>query len=142
MLRKVISLVTLISFVLYLCGCSSIEVINLSERNVDEFKDSEIISVVTNDYQVYEFETKGIKPKPQITDSLLIGWAKGPEHNNEYRVKEVQIAISGIKTLHIEETDETKTLLLIVGVIGVLAAIVLLSFNMNFNLGDGNWRLM
>lgn len=142
MLKKIISLATLICFISYLYGCSSIEVIQLSNSNFEDVKDSDIVSTVTKDNKIYEFETNGIKPKPQIAESVLVGWAKGPEYKNEYRIKEVQIPISDIKALQVEVTDETKTLLLIGGVIGVLAAIVLLSFNMNFNLGDGNWRLM
>ena len=142
MSRKVISLVTLICFISYLYGCSSIEVIQLSNSNFEDVKDSDIVSVVTKDNKIYEFETNGIKPKPYLTNSLLIGWAKGPEHNNEYTIKEVKIPISGINALHVEETDETKTMLLIGGVIGVFAAIVLLTFDMNIDLGDVKWDPM
>lgn len=144
MLKKIISLVTLICFISYLYGCSSIEVIQLSNNsNFEDVKDSDIVSTVTKDNKIYEFETNGIKPKPQIAESVLVGWAKGPEYKNEYRIKEVQIPISDIKALQVEVTDETKTLLLIGGVIGVLAAIVFLSFNnMNFGLGDVKWDPM
>lgn len=83
-------------FILYLYGCSSIEVVQLDENNFDDFKDSDIVSVAAIDNKIYEFETSGIKPKPEIKDSALIGWAKEMGFNKEYKINEFQIRIDNI----------------------------------------------
>lgn len=130
------------SFTFYLYGCSTIEVVNPSEKGIGYYKDSEITSVVTTDNKIYEFDLKGIKPKPQIIDSLLTGWAISKQLSDSYIIREVKVPVSEIKTLEIKESDVTNTLLLIGGVIGVLVAIFLLTFEINIQLDDVKWRGM
>src|SRR3989304_10500736 len=120
MSRRIITIITLMSFTFYLYGCSTIEVVNPSEKGIGYYKDSEITSVVTTDNKIYEFDLKGIKPKPQIIDSLLTGWAISKQLSDSYIIREVKVPVSEIKTLEIKESDVTNTLLLIGGVIGVL----------------------
>lgn len=142
MLRKKISLLTLICFITYLYGCSSIEVVELNDSNIEEFSDSDIVAVVTKDNKIYEFETSGVKPKPQIADSVLKGWVIGEQFRDAYKIYEMKLQISELKTLQIKETDATKTLLLMGAVIGVLIAILALTFDIHMNLGDVKWRGM
>jgi len=142
MSSRIITIITLVSFVFYLYGCSTIEVVDLSKNQIDEYKDSEITSIVTYDNKVYEFDPKDIKPKPQIIDSLLTGWAISKQLSDSYILREVKVPVSEIKTLEIKESDVTNTLLLIGGVIGVLVAIFLLTFEINIQLDDVKWRGM
>lgn len=135
MLRKIISIITLISFVSYLCGCSSIEVVQLNESNFDDFKDSNIVSVVTKDNKIYEFDYTGVRPKPQVSDSVLKAWVIGEHFNDSYTIHEIEIPVSQLKTLHIKEPDTTSTLLLIGAVLGASIAIILLTFEYNLNFG-------
>lgn len=121
MLRKIISIITLISFVSYLCGCSSIEVVQLNESNFDDYRDSNIVSVVTKDNKIYEFDYTGVRPKPQIMDSLLVGWAISELESQSYKLKEVKVPVSEIKTYYIEEVDVLSGLLVIVGIISLVS---------------------
>ena len=128
MLRKIISLVTLICFISYLYGCSSVEVVQLNESNIDEFDYSDIVSVVTKDNKIYEFETNGLKPKPQITDSVLKGWLINEQFQGSYKIHEVEIPVDQLKTLQIKETNATTTLLAIACIGALVGVVILLIF--------------
>jgi hypothetical protein len=129
MLRKIISLATLICFIFYLCGCSSIEVVNLCEGNIDKYKDSDIVASEMNANEIYEFETSDNKPKPEIRDSVLVGWAIGRQIGDSYEIKEAKIPISEIRTMWIKEPYEDMTDLLVCGGIIVLSVIVMIGFS-------------
>jgi len=129
MFKRTITILTLLSFILYLYGCSSIAVVDLSKNQIDEYKDSEITSIVTYDNKIYEFDTKGIKPKPQVIDSLLIGWVVGAKYENEYTLREVKIPLAEIKTLSIEEVDVLNAALVIFGILGLLGILWLIGMS-------------
>jgi hypothetical protein len=117
------------SFVLYLYGCSSITAVDLSKNQIDDYKDSEITSIVTYDNKIYEFDTKGVKPRPQIIDSLLVGWAVGAKYENEYSLREVKIPLTEIKTMSIEEVDVLNGALVIFGIVGLLCILWLIGMS-------------
>ena len=123
------------SFTFYLYGCSTIEVVNPSEKGIGYYKDSEITSVVTTDNKIYEFDLKGIKPKPQIIDSLLTGWAISKQLSESYKLREIKVPINEIKLLELDKFDVTSTLLLMGGVIVTLVVIFLLTFDFEYSLG-------
>lgn len=104
MLNRFITFLTLVSFIYYLYGCSSIAVVDLTKNQIDDYKDSEITSIVTNDNKIYEFDTNGIKPKPQVIDSLLVGCVGGAKYENEYTLREVKIPVAEIKTIYVEKS--------------------------------------
>jgi len=133
MLKKAIALITLISFIIYLYGCSTIEVVGPSEKGIEYYKDSKIISIVTSDNKVYEFDTKEVKPKPQIVDSLLIGWAIVTKFENEYTLREVKIPVSEIKVLSVEEVDVAKGIVSLIGVAVGLVGVLLLIWGITTN---------
>lgn len=116
MLKKAITLTTLISFIIYAIGCSAIEVVQLNESRFDDVKDSNIVSVVTMDYKIYEFDTKGIKPKPEINDSVLIGWAVATKYKDDYTLREIKIPLNEIKSFSVEKVDAPMGILTTIGV--------------------------
>ena len=129
MLKRTITIITLVSFVLYLYGCSSssVVVVEFNNKQIDEYKDSKIKSIVTTDNKIYEFDPKGVKPKPEIVDSLLIGWAIVTKFEDDYTLGEVKIPLSEIKALSLEELDVTKGILSIIGVtVGVVVVLILI----------------
>lgn len=140
MFKRTITILTLVSFVLYLYGCSSssVVVVEFNNKQIDEYKDSKITSLVTYDNKIYEFDPKGVKPKPEIVDSLMIGWAIVTKYENDYTLKEVKIPVSEIKTLSVEELDVTKGILSMIGVtVGVVVVpflILVITNNFEFDL--------
>lgn len=120
MSSRIITIITLVSFVLYLYGCSTIEVVDLSKNQIDEYKNSEITSIVTYDNKIYEFDTKGVKPKPQIIDSILIGWAISEQLNDSYKLQEVKIPITEIKSTEIQEVDILMGSLVTIGILALI----------------------
>jgi hypothetical protein len=128
MLNRFITFVTLVSFISYLCGCSSIEVVDLSTNPIDEYKDSKITAIITHDNKIYEFDTKGVKARPQIIDSLLIGWAIGIKYEHDYTLREFKIPVAEIKTLYIEEVDVVKGSLSIIGIAAGFVGILILNW--------------
>lgn len=136
MLQRSITVFTLIIFILYLYGCSSIEVVQLNADNFDEIKDSEIVSAATKDYYLYEFDLTGIKPKPQIMDSLLVGCAISERERESYKLKEVKIPISEIRSMEIEETAIIMGGLITIGSLALIIGFpfVLMVFGKGFSL--------
>ncbi len=116
MLKKAITLTTLISFIIYAIGCSAIEAVQLNESRFDDVEDSNIVSVVTMDYKIYEFDTKGIKPKPEINDSVLIGWVVSTQNKDDYTLREIKIPLNEIKSFSVEKVDAPMGILTTIGV--------------------------
>ena len=97
-------MITLTFYVLFLYGCYTIDSLEMSDANLENFDGDRIISIITNDSIIYEFENNEFKPKPYIADSTLIGWIKTESMGDPLDVEEVQIPISEIKTLNFETT--------------------------------------
>lgn len=132
MSKRIFTIITLMSFILYLYGCSSSEVVQLHDSNIEEIKNSEIFSVVTKDYDIYEFDNRGYKPKPEFRDSVLVGWAIVKQNIDSYNLREVILPVKNINTLSVKMTDESITpLTILVGLalFGVLAVIALKDFS-------------
>ncbi len=119
MSKRIIATLTLISFIFYIYGCYTITPAEISDDNIKELKESEIISVISKDYEVYEFERGESQPKPQIMDSTLIGWIKTKLEDDSYTTKEVQVTLSNIKTIYYEENNTELVLGIIVGAAGI-----------------------
>lgn len=120
MFSKIITYVTLFCFVIYVYGCSSIEVVQLNESNFDDFKDSNIVSVVTKDNKLYEFDYTGVRPKPQIMDSLFVGWAISEQESQSYKLKEVKVPVSEISSMAIEKTDVIMGGFVTIGILALI----------------------
>jgi len=107
MYRKIVSLVILFSFILYLASCSSMRYVSKDEISRVEQKSS--VWVILVDGTQYEVED------PRIEGSKLVGYIE-PEGYRE-------IDISKIELIGIKEPDKRKTLKLTA--IGLTGAIVL-----------------
>jgi len=116
-LTRTITVLTLVSFILYLYGCYSISTVELSINNLEEVQDSEILAAVSTNYEIFQFERSDLKPKPRIVDSTLIGWTKTIHADKSYSLKEVHIPISNVKIISFEEKNVAVGL--IVGVVGL-----------------------
>jgi len=117
--KRIISMITLTFYVLFLYGCYTIDSLEMSDANLENFDGDRIISIITNDSIIYEFENNEFKPKPYIADSTLIGWIKTESMGDPLDVEEVQIPISEIKTLNFENNKTTYVISLLGGIIGV-----------------------
>ena len=117
--KRIISMITLTFYVLFLYGCYTIDSLEMSDDNLENFDGDRIISIITNDSIIYEFENNEFKPKPYIADSTLIGWIKTESMGDPLDVEEVQIPISEIKTLNFENNKTTYVISLLGGIIGV-----------------------
>ena len=121
--KRIISMITLTFYVLFLYGCYTIDSLEMSDANLENFDGDRIISIITNDSIIYEFENNEFKPKPYIADSTLIGWIKTESMGDPLDVEEVQIPISEIKTLNFENNKTTYVISLLGGIIGVAVII-------------------
>lgn len=126
MLKRAITIVTLIGFIFYLYGCS--QSLEITKNQVEEYKDYEIKSIVTNEDTEYKFEKTDLYPEPEINDSLLFGWVKESFEKNVYTIKELKIPISQIRTLNVEKFDAEKTCLFSLLSLGVIVVIGLIWF--------------
>ena len=123
MLKKAITLITLISFIIYLYGCS--HSLGIPKEQVEEYKDWEITGVTTIDGKHFKFEKF---PQSQIEDSLLVGWVKESNEKKSYTMKERRIPISQIQTVYVEKIDVTNSCLAGFGItLGVLAIVFLIA---------------
>ena len=94
MYRKFSSLIILLSFVSYLCGCTSIRYISPAETSELEQKSS--VWVTLTDGTQLEIRN------PKVEDSKLVGYV--------YRQGYKEIDLSEIASLRIEEPDQRKTM--------------------------------
>ena len=124
MLQDKKSTITLICFIFHLYGCS--QSLEITKDQVEEYKDYEIKSIVTNEDREYKFEKSDLYPEPEIKDSLLLGWVKESFEKNVYIIKELKIPISQIKTLNVEKFDANKMGLIFILSIAAVVVMVLI----------------
>ena len=108
MFRKLISLIVLFAYLLYMGGCTSLR--NLPREEISELDKKEKIWVTTNDGMEYVIRT------PWIQGSKLMGYVDGQGHK--------EIELSTIESMKTEELNKTRTLILTV--VGITGAILLL----------------
>ena len=125
MLKRAIITGTLFSFILNLYGCYAITSVDMNSEPIENYKESEIVTIVTKDYEIYEFERSDLKPKPQISDSMLTGWIKKTRPDKSYTLNEVGIPVSSIKTLFVEEKNTGVIWLMIGATVGLLGIFIL-----------------
>lgn len=125
MLKRTITIITLISFVFYLYGCSTTW--EIPNDGKEEYKDYDIKSVVTVEGKAYEFiSSKNYNPA-YISDSLVIGYVQEEKGNNLFSIRKIQIPISQVQTFYVDKFDFGKACfgsLLIVGGIVALAGVL------------------
>ena len=73
MLKRTITIFSEICFIVNLYGCYTVQSVDMNSESIENYKESEIVTIVTKDYEIYEFERSDLKPKPQILDSMLTG---------------------------------------------------------------------
>jgi hypothetical protein len=144
MLKRAIITGTLFSFILNLYGCYTITSVVMNSESIENYKESEIVTIVTKDYEIYEFERSELKPKPQILDSMLTGWIKKTRPDKSYTFNEVGIPVKRIKTLFVEEKNTGVVWLMIGATVGLLAIFILTADHGNFaiDLSDFKYRGM
>ena len=131
MLKRIITILTLLSFIFYVYGCYSISSLDVGEENIEYLKEDEITSVITKECELFEFVISESWPGPQITDSTLTGWIKTFQEDSSYKMKKILIPLSDIKTIYYEKDNTLLYAGLTVGIIclGVFIYFVTSIFN-------------
>ena len=125
MLKRVITIVTLISFMFHIAGCYTSEAIPIFQ--MDKYRDEvfNIKSIETFEGKLYEFTSTEWHPSAKMIDSLIVGWIKEYSPNG-LRLHEIKIPLSKIKTLNVEKFDAGNTCLFSVGSFAIVGIILLI----------------
>ena len=121
MLKKIISLITSVCFLIYIIGCSSTRLVSKSEFYAapGEFR---IASYTTLDGDTGEFVLK--KRNPVLEDSVLYGQLKDG--------KWVNIRLSEINSITVWEYDSAANACLGLGTLGFILGLVFLTVDINW----------
>jgi hypothetical protein len=122
--NRIVGVVTLVCFIMYLGGCSTSRFIPLEEyREKNPTKNYTIMAVMTTDSTLYEFRYK--PDRVMVADGNLTGTLKNGEVKS--------IPLSDIKTIKIQNLETVKILLLTgagLAVFVILMAIIVSSMDL------------
>ncbi len=119
MIRKVISIVTLLSFILYLAGCHT--TYSIPSETVKQHSEYKIAKIVTISGEVIKLSTSNY-PAAKVVDDRIEGFS--------WKGDPVSIPFSEVKDVYILKIDPVKTFFAVIGVtvlVGLAAFLIALS---------------
>ena len=120
-MKKLISIVLILSLLPYLAGCYSINQVSKEELQTDNSRGD--LTIITNQNEIYKFEDGSYF----IKSDTLFGMGIKAIADKQIPITN-EIALGNITSIKGKESDGLKTAFLIVGIIGIVAAIGLAVF--------------
>ena len=119
MLKKIILLIVLVTFITFNYSCYSTKMLDINKINPKRNRKAIIIGIVTESGRWIEFEGSD---SAKIIDNFIIGEAK--DESGELKI--VRIPLKEIKKVWMRKLDKTKTFTRIIGVPASLGFIVVM----------------